>query len=294
MKPLLLFSSIVLIILLIGFFLLQPATIALAYYLWWNTTPESVVSEGDITSREANIHYVTYGSGSPVLLLHGGLSRRFIWFSQVPWLVSSGRQVILLDTRGHGQSDLGDSELSYSLMADDTIQVLNQLGIQKTDVIGWSDGANTALLLALNWPQRVHRIIAISGNSDPSGLTTEAKIDGQVRSSGLTYWFYRWWTGAGDRLDKLEKSIRSLWQSGPHMSAADLHKIENPVLVVVGEHDLITLDHAEQMASRLAKGKLSIIRDGGHLTICTHAREVNRLIDKFLGISIINKEDKDI
>ncbi len=293
MKPFFISSSIVLIILLVGFFLLQPVTRNLVYYLWWKTTPKSVISEGNITSRDANIHYVSYGSGSPILLLHGGLSHRFIWFSQIPWLVNSGRQVILLDTRGHGDSDLGDSELSYHLMADDTIQVLDQLSIQKTDVIGWSDGANTALQLALVWPQRVHRIIAISGNSDPSGLTTEAQMNGQERSSGLTYWFYRWWTGAGDRLDKLETSIRTLWQSGPHLTAADLRKIKNPVLVVVGEHDLITLDHTEKMASRLANGKLAIVPDGGHLTIFTHAREINRLIGNFLAIPTSNEDDHD-
>ncbi|SDZ80824.1 Pimeloyl-ACP methyl ester carboxylesterase [Desulfuromusa kysingii] len=283
MKWLLIFSTIVVVILVIALWLLQPMTINLAYYLWWRTT--AAATEGNIVSREANIHYVTYGSGLPILLLHGGLSHRLIWFSQVPWLVNSGRQVILLDTRGHGESELGDSELSYRLLAADTIQVLNQLGIQKTDIIGWSDGANTAMLLALDWPQRVQRIIAVSGNSDPSGLTLAAQVDGQVRSSGLTHWFYRWWTGAGDRLDQLETRIRKLWQTSPQLKSVDLRKIDTPVLVIVGEHDLITLDHAEQMARSLPKGQLSIIPDGGHMTIFTRAPEVNRLIGNFLDIS---------
>jgi len=253
-------------------------------YLWWRVTSSVVASEGNITSENTNIHYVTFGSGAPLLLLHGGLSHRLIWFSQVPWLVASGRRVILIDSRGHGESSLGHSELSYHLLAADAIQVLNQLDILRTDVIGWSDGANTALLLALDSPQRIRRIVAISGNSEPSGLTPKAQAEGQIPSSGLTYWFYRWWTGAGKHLDELEKRIRKLWQKGPHLQSTDLNKIEAPVLVVVGEHDLVTVDHAKKMAGSMPNGRLSIIPDSGHLAIFTRAGVVNRLIGNFLGI----------
>lgn len=290
MKPLLLFSSIILLILLAGFVLTKPPAANLLRYFFWSITPAARAVEGRVDSKNANIHYVTYGTGSPVLLLHGGLSHHLIWFSQVPWLVASGRRVILIDSRGHGKSDLGHSELSYHLLAADVIQVLNQLDILRTDVIGWSDGANTALLLALDWPQRIRQVVAISGNSEPSGLTSEAQAEGQIPSSGITYWFYRWWTGAGKHLDELEKQIRQLWRKGPHLQSTDLNKIEAPVLVVVGEHDLVTVDHAKKMASSLPYGHLSIIPDSGHLAIFTRAHVVNKLIRNFLGIPTSKQE----
>jgi pimeloyl-ACP methyl ester carboxylesterase len=97
--------------------------------------------------------------------------------------------VILVDTRGHGESGLGDVELSYRLFAADAIQVMNHLGIERINVIGWSDGANTALLLARYWPERIDRVVAISGNSDPSGLTPAARSDNLNLTNGSSYWF---------------------------------------------------------------------------------------------------------
>lgn len=237
-------------------------------------------------SENTAIHYAVYGSGTPILLLHGGLSHQLSWFSQLPWLVASGRQVILVDSRGHGKSGLGDIELSYGLLALDAVQILDQLKIQSTDIIGWSDGANTALILARYWPKRVQRIVAISGNSDPSGLTPMARRQNLNASSGLNSGIYRWWIGAGKHLDELEKRLKKLWQNGPNLHPEDLLAIKAPTLVIIGENDLVTSDHAKQMAAQLPDGDLSIIPAGGHSTLFTHAHQVNILIAKFLKITL--------
>lgn len=272
--------------LMIGITLLSPIPGNFADYLWWRTTPPGTALKGSVRSENTFIHYRSYGKGPPVLLLHGGLSNRLSWFSQVPWLVASGRQVILLDIRGHGESGLGDTDLSYRLLAADAIHVLDRLGIRRTDIIGWSDGANTALLLAHEWPGRVGRIVAISGNSDPSGLTPEAHADNHVRESGITYWYKRWWTGAGERFTDLEKRIKKLWSTGPHLRPEDLESIESPTLLIIGEDDQVSIEHARQMAALLPHGRLSIIRGGGHATLITHAGQVNSLIGEFLGIPV--------
>jgi pimeloyl-ACP methyl ester carboxylesterase len=269
-----------------GLLMLSPIPGNLADYLWWRTTPSGTALKGSARSENTDIHYLSYGKGPPVLLLHGGLSHRLSWFSQVPWLVAAGRQVILLDTRGHGGSGLGDTDLSYRLLAVDAIHVLDQLGIQRTDVIGWSDGANTALLLAHDWPGRVGRIVAISGNADPSGLTPEARADNHSRESGLAYWYKRWWTGAGERFADLEKRIKKLWRTGPRLQPDDLRAIRSPTLVILGENDQVTPGHARLMAGLLPHGTLKIIRGGGHATLITHAGQVNALIGEFLGIPV--------
>jgi pimeloyl-ACP methyl ester carboxylesterase len=278
-------SCIVLVAtLMVATLLLQPLPVNFAHYLWWRTTPAGTPLIGSIRSGDAAIHFRSYGQGQPVLLLHGGLSHRLSWFSQVPWLVDSGRQVILLEIRGHGESGLGDAELSYRLLAADAINVLDALGIERTDVIGWSDGANTALLLAHLWPKRVGRIVAISGNVDPSGLTPEAHTDNHTQDSGLAYWYKRWWTGAGERFSELEKRIKKLWRTGPNLQSDDLRAIETPTLVIIGENDVVTLEHARQMVGLLPHGSLSIIQGGGHSTLITHADQVNKLIGHFLRI----------
>ncbi|MDD3813101.1 MAG: alpha/beta fold hydrolase [Desulfocapsaceae bacterium] len=286
MKPFLITSGVVLAMSLLAFVLLMPASGNFVRYLWWRAMSAAIVVRGSVRSGDADIHYVKYGSGLPLLLLHGGLSHRLSWFSQLPWLAASGREVIVVDTRGHGESGLGDTELSYRLLASDVVHVLNQLGIQHTDVIGWSDGANTALLLARYWPERVCRIVAISGNSDPSGLTSEARADSSTHSTGLTYWWYRWWTRAGERIDELERRIKHLWRNNPSLQAHDLGAIEAPTLLIVGEHDVITSEHAQQMADLLPHGTLEVIPAGGHATLITHACQIDMLIGKFLGIPI--------
>lgn len=271
-------------VILIGGGQFMPISKNLVHYLLWRTTASGTAHKGIVRTGGTNIHYRSYGSGPPVLLLHGGLSNRLSWFSQVPWLVEAGRQVILIDSRGHGDSDLGDKDLSYRLLANDSIQVLDQMGVEHTAVIGWSDGANTALLLALYWPQRVTKIVAISGNFDPSGIKPEAKEEDNIQSSGLTYWFKRWWTGAGEKFLELENKIKKLWQSSPRLSAKDLHQITAPVMVIVGEHDMISLEHAKKMAELLPHGVLEIIKGGGHATLITHASKINNLIRAFLVI----------
>jgi len=287
MKALILLSGIALAAgLAVVVILTLPVPRNFVHYLWWKSMTSGVALKGHIRSGDSDIHYLSYGSGPPLLLLHGGLSHRLSWFSQVPWLVDAGRQVILVDSRGHGESPLGKDELSYRLLAADAIQVLDQLGVTRTDVIGWSDGANTALLLARYWPQRVGKIVAISGNSDPSGLTPEARADNETRSSGPSYWFRRWWTGTGERFSELEKRVKRLWRNNPKLQPADLQAITAPILVIVGEHDQITLDHAKRMADLLPHGTLAVIPGGGHATPITQAQQVNALIGNFLEIPL--------
>ncbi len=285
MKQYLITSGIILFVLLSGYILLMPVSAALVRYLFWTRTPAATVLRKSVRTGDVNLHFVCYGSGPAVLLLHGGLSNRLAWFSQIPWLVGAGRQVVVPDIRGHGDSGLGTRELNYRLLASDAVQVLDKLNIRQADVIGWSDGGNTALLLGRYWPRRAKRIVAISANFNPSGLTAEALEDAHMQSSGLEYWLKRWWTGAGRRLVELEKRIKRMWRNFPVLQSVDLQEISVPTLVIVGENDVVSIDHAQQMADLLPHGSLKVV-PGGHSTPITHSKQVNEAIAEFLGIPI--------
>ena len=185
----------------------RTVSVNVARYLIWRLTSTAITVKGQVRNANANIHYVSYGSGPAVLLLHGGLSNRLSWFSQVPELVDAGWRVILPDTRGHGDSDLGSNDLSYRLLAADVVKILDRLSIRRADVVGWSDGGNTALLLARYWPERVRRMVVISANFNPEGLKPEAQEENTGPSRGIERWWKRWWTGAGDRLHELEARV---------------------------------------------------------------------------------------
>lgn len=288
MKRLFHISGGFLLVMFISLFIgLRPMSVNSLNYLIWKYTTTTQIETGNIVYRGAHIHYDSYGHGDPVLLLHGGLSNKLSWFSQLPWLVASGRRVVLIDTRGHGNSTPGDSKLSYQIFAEDTLRVLDRLGIQRTDVIGWSDGGIIALLLGLEAPQRIGRIVAISANFQPSGVIPEAQDEPRTISlNKITDRLRSWWSGAGERHAVLEAEIKELWRTAPQLGHSDLQAITAPTLVITGENDIIDLRHSSELAQMLANGKLEIVPDAGHAAPVTHARQINQLISSFLSIEL--------
>jgi len=241
---------------------------------------------GHVFNAQAEIHYVVYGEGEPVLLMHGGLSHKLTWFAQIPILVRKGFQVILMDTRGHGKSTHDVDTHDYELYASDALKVLDALNITKVDLIGWSDGGNTALTLAskLAWTnsQRIRKIITISANYHPTGLTSMAYSDNTKVSRGLILWGKKTWSKMGKHYQETERHIKNLWQSAPNFTSDELARIKNPTLIIVGEKDHITVAHSRSLANILPLGELSVIQGAGHAAPLTHSANVNALILTFL------------
>lgn len=279
-------ASLLLIVVSV-FIWLRPMSVNALNYLIWKYSTAAPTETGNIVYQGAHIHYVSYGRGDPVLLLHGGLSNKLSWFSQIPWLVASGRRVVLIDTRGHGDSTPGHSKLSYRIFADDTLLVLDRLGIQRTDIVGWSDGGIIALLLGLEAPQRVGRIVAISANFHPSGLIPDVnQAQHRLSSNSISNLLRSWWSGAGERHAALEAEIKELWRTAPQLKHSDLTAIAAPTLVITGENDIIDLRHSSELAQILANGKIEIIPGAGHAAPVTHAQQINQLIASFLDINL--------
>ncbi len=222
--------------------------------------------------------------------MHGGLSNKLSWFSQIPWLVTAGRRVVLIDTRGHGDSTPGNTRLSYQVFVEDTQQVLDKLGIRRTDIVGWSDGGIIALLLGREAPQRVGRIVAISANFHPSGLIPEAdriqNVPHRFSRNKIAGWLRSWWSGADEQHAALETEIKALWQTAPQFDHSDLQAITAPTLVIAGENDIIELSHSGELAKMLTNAKIEIVLGAGHAAPVTHAGQINPLIASFFGIEL--------
>ena len=92
--------------------------------------------EGYLEHDGAQIWYASYGSGAPVILLHGGLGHSGNWGYQVPTLVRSGYRAVLVDSRGHGRSTRDARPYSYDLMASDVVAVMDALGLGRAAVVG--------------------------------------------------------------------------------------------------------------------------------------------------------------
>src|SRR6202022_1079499 len=111
--------------------------------------------QGYVGHDGARIWYATYGSGPPVIGLHGGLGHSGNWGYQVPALVSAGYRAVLIDSRGHGRSTRDARPYTYELMASDVLAVMDVLHLKRAGLVGWSDGACSALVLAAKAPSRV-------------------------------------------------------------------------------------------------------------------------------------------
>lgn len=254
---------------------------SLLRFFLWRITLKKPCESGYVHCEQADIHYVIYGSGSPIVLLHGGLCNRLCWFAQVPMLSKMGRKIILIETRGHGKSSWGREPFSYPLYARDVICVLDSLCIDSADMIGWSDGGNTALFIAHKFPQRIKHLVAISANYHHHGLTIEARIDQQQLGNRYLQRLKGFLLQNGS-YQKLELQLKHLWQTAPNFSAEELKGIVVPILIIAGEKDVVRVEHCRDMANALPHADLSIIRCSGHFSPVTHTAEVNDLIMTFI------------
>jgi len=250
----------------------------LGLYIW-----KSISSHQYISPDGARIYYETYGNGRPVLVLHGGLGSIELMSFQIRALAKS-HFVIAPDSRGHGRSSDSNAPLSYGLMSDDMLGVINQLKLDRVDVVGWSDGAIIGLDLAMRHPNRVNRLVAISANFDVSGLmgsssNTESS-DTEVPPPPLRY---RLLAPDPAHWPMIYRKVVEMWQTQPHYTISDLSQIEALTLVIAGESDIVRRDHTDQLAKAIPKSQEFIVQGVGHDVIYEKAAIVNSAILQFLG-----------
>jgi pimeloyl-ACP methyl ester carboxylesterase len=262
---------------------LSPATTNLVRYALWransNGTSQYVQVNGE------SLYVETHGDGLPVLLLPGGLSTLDSFFSQWPSLAARYR-VIAIEPRGHGRST-PITELTYRQLAADAIAVLDALGIAQVSIVGWSDGGTTGLMMALEYPQRVKKLVAISANFSPTGIDAAAQSavsdDATAGPNRMAYVLYRWRAGRNANWDELRRVVTTMWLTRPIMAMSELQRVRAPTLLIVGSNDLVTLEHTREMAAMLGDAELCVIEEGHHTSLIWDADEVTQRIMDFLA-----------
>ena len=199
------------------------------------------------------LYYETYGQGEPLLLLHGNGQSIREMSNQIPALAKH-YQVIAVDTRAQGQSTNGPQTLTYDLFADDMSALLTALHIPAAHVVGWSDGGNTGLSLALHHPQQVKKLVTMGANLWADTLAVTAATLKEVhQGKALTTLFYP----ISKRMRRA-RPLMVLLLDYPRLKAADLTGIAAPTLVLAGEKDVIQEAHSRLIASSLPHGQLRI------------------------------------
>src|SRR6266850_328496 len=220
---------------------------------------------GYVEHEGARIWYTTYGSGSPVILLHGGLGHSGNWSYQVPALVRSGYRAVLIDSRGHGRSTRDTRPFSYELMASDVLAVMDALRLEKAGLVGWSDGACTALILAAKAPSRIAGVFFFGCNMDPSGVKPIEASPTLNRCFSRHAKDYAQVSATPERFKDFVEAVTLMQQTQPNYSAYDLAKISVPVVIVQSEHDeFIKREHAEYLARSIPNAELVILNGVSH------------------------------
>lgn len=227
--------------------------------------PESK-EQNYITNKGAKIWFATFGSGFPLVLLHGGLGHSGNWSYQVPALTKAGFLVILVDSRGHGHSTRDDRPYTYELMASDVIAVLDYLKVQKVCPIGWSDGAIISLILAMQIPDRVAGVFFYGCNMDPSGTREMTEMPETVDHCFQRHAIdYKALSATPDSFDDFVKDVSTMMENQPNYTPEDLKKIRTPVLIVLSEDDeFIKREHAEYLAETIPGATLLILKGVSH------------------------------
>jgi pimeloyl-ACP methyl ester carboxylesterase len=257
----------------------------------WQTLPVPDASQliptttGHVEVDGARLYYASYGSGAPVLLLHGGLGSGDDWALQIPALTAAGHRVIALDSRGHGRSTRGPGAMHYQRMADDVIAVLDHLHIERTALIGWSDGGIIGLDLAIRHPGRLSRLVAFAANARTDGI----RLDGPANAVGDAYAEkaandYRKRSPTPGDYRAFLAAMDAMWTSEPDYSDLQLATIRTPTLIAAGEHDeYIRADHTRAIAAAIPGAQLVVLPGMSHFGLWQAPDAFNRVVVDFLA-----------
>ena len=227
----------------------------------------------------ANIFYSEYFPADPqaptLILLHGNGEDHTYFVKQIP-AFSPHFRLVLMDTRGQGQSTGGDGELNFSVFAADLLALMDHLQIAKAHLLGFSDGGNLALTFALAHPERVQSLILNGANLEPGGvkLSTQLPI---VLGSGCCRLLSPF-----SRKARQNGAVLGLMVNHPHIPPQALAALTMPALVIVGERDMIRDRHSQLIARSLPNAQFVRIPGGDHFCAAKCPEVFNHAVLSFL------------
>jgi pimeloyl-ACP methyl ester carboxylesterase len=246
-----------------------------------------------VQTSDARIYYEQYGEGGrPLVLLHGGVYGYIDEFGELIQTISKHRTVIAIATRGYGRSEIGKQPLSQRLFAQDAATVIHQAVKDggKVDVLGFSEGAGTAYLLAAGHPELVNRLVAIGGALGMYGFTREHLEDNFVLTpEGLEKQDPDFVAGRKKLManpaqwDELIRRIAEMYRAPITVRQDEIKSLDMPTLIMAGDRDQYTrTEHFVDIYHMLPKGQLALIPGCGHVVLDCKADLVIRVVSDFL------------
>jgi len=213
------------------------------------------------------MYYEIYGEGKPLVLIHGGGSTIQTTFGRVIPLLAEHRQIIGVELQAHGRTNDRENDLSFEQDADDVATLLRNLNIFKTDIFGFSNGGTTALQIAIRHSELVDKIVAASALCKRNGVP-------------IQFWDFMKQARLENMPEQLKEGYKKVVSDPSGMQVMHdkdarrmvnfkdipdekIKSIKAPTLIIIGDKDVITPEHAIEIHRLIANSELAII-PGGH------------------------------
>jgi pimeloyl-ACP methyl ester carboxylesterase len=250
-----------------------------------------------IQANGINIHYEEYGSGVPLILLHGGTSTLAEWQAHIPSFAPYFH-IYALDSRAHGKTDNPSGKLSYRVMADDVAAFIKALDIPRPLVCGYSDGGQIALELAMRYPGLTRALVigaawykfseAYVNSLKGWGFEHPGEYDFDLVQANYPQFVEMWKTqhlrdDDSDYWKSLILQISELWLTPLNYTEDDFKRITDPILILIGDRDgMIPLEDAIEMYQMIANAELAVLPNADHIGIVMNPETFIHVVLGFL------------
>lgn len=216
----------------------------------------------NIKVNNVNIYYEVYGKGKSIILLHGNSESHKI-FTKLINSLKENYKVYAIDSRCHGKSD-NPKEISYDLMSADIIEFIKELKINKPILYGFSDGGIIGLKVAIKDSNLLSKLIISGANLNPNGLKKSF-----INLTKIGYFLTR------------NKKFKMILEE-PNITSAELQKINIPTIILVGEKDIVKINHTKLINENIKNSKLEIISKETHGSYITNSSKIYNILKKYL------------
>jgi pimeloyl-ACP methyl ester carboxylesterase len=229
----------------------------------WTTDAKATGQFAEVNGL--NLYYETHGAGRPLILLHGGLGSGEMFGPILP-LLAARHQVILVDLQGHGRTADIDRPLDVRLMADDIGALIDHLGLDHADLVGYSLGGGVALQTAIRYPAKVGRLVSACANIRrdaiyPEMLAQQGQVGGDAAEFMKDTPMYQLYQRVAPRpqdfprlLDKIGAAMAKDFDFSEEVRGLGV-----PTLIVCADADMAPPSHYVEVFKLLDGG----LRDGG-------------------------------
>ena len=236
------------------------------------------------TVHGLKMYYEIHGKGPALLLLHPGMGAIPAWPAAIEYF-SKAYQVIAPEQMGHGRTaDIPSRMMNYHDMAEDTVELLNQLRIESVYVVGFSDGGIVGLDLAINHPQLVKKLAVSGANRSPDIPAKPGEDPIQPPPELMKFirdLYGRLSPDGPDHFPVVFARVQQMQRTQPNFSKAQLAAITSSALIIAGDHDLVTPEYTIEMWRDIPGAQLWIAPNSDHGLPIERSELFNQTVDRF-------------